>query len=51
MSSTTDACDYEQPERDPTHDTLLDQQELRARYEEQQRRLCCPSCGEDPYID
>jgi hypothetical protein len=28
-----------------------DQQEVRERYEEQQRRLCCPSCGEEPYLD
>lgn len=25
--------------------------ESRKRYEEQQRRLACPGCGEDPFID
>jgi hypothetical protein len=25
--------------------------ELRERYEEQQRRLACPSCGEEPFLD
>jgi hypothetical protein len=32
-------------------DSATDQQELRERYDEQQRRLCCPSCGEEPFID
>jgi hypothetical protein len=27
------------------------QQELSELYEEQQRRLACPSCGEEPFID
>jgi hypothetical protein len=32
-------------------DSQMDQQDLRERYEEQQRRLCCPGCGEEPYLD
>lgn len=24
---------------------------LRERYQEQQRRLACPSCGEEPFLD
>jgi hypothetical protein len=31
-------------------DSSPDQQELRERYEEQQRRLHCPSCGEEPFV-
>ncbi len=27
------------------------EQELRERYEEQQRRLACPNCGEVPFLD
>jgi hypothetical protein len=26
-------------------------EKLRERYEEQQRRLACPSCGEEPFLD
>lgn len=29
----------------------LTQEDLRRRYEEQQRRLACPGCGEEPFID
>lgn len=28
-----------------------DEQEFRNLYEQQQRRLSCPSCGEEPFID
>jgi hypothetical protein len=27
------------------------QETLRERYEEQQRRLACPSCGEESFLD
>jgi hypothetical protein len=27
------------------------QEELYQRYEEQQRRLACPACGEEPFLD
>jgi hypothetical protein len=26
-------------------------EKMRERYEEQQRRLACPSCGEEPFLD
>lgn len=32
-----------------TADSPSELQELRERYEEQQRRLSCPSCGEEPF--
>jgi hypothetical protein len=32
-------------------DLSTELQQLRDRYEEQQRRLSCPSCGEEPFID
>ena len=28
----------------------LTQEELRERYEQQQSRLACPSCGEEPFL-
>jgi hypothetical protein len=28
----------------------LSQDELHERYQEQQQRLACPSCGEDPFL-
>lgn len=31
--------------------STVSQEELRERYEEQQRRLACPSCGEEPFLD
>jgi hypothetical protein len=27
------------------------QEELYQRFEEQQRRLACPACGEEPFLD
>ena len=27
------------------------EQELLERYEEQQQRLACPGCGEEPFLD
>jgi hypothetical protein len=29
----------------------ISNESLRERYEEQQRRLACPSCGEEPFLD
>ncbi len=28
----------------------LSQEEMRSRYLEQQRRLACPGCGEEPFL-
>lgn len=35
------------------HDEVapLTEQQLRERYLQQQRRLTCPSCGEEPFLD
>ncbi len=32
-------------------DPQVSHQEMRELYDEQQRRLACPSCGEEPFID
>lgn len=32
-------------------DSQPTEQELCERYEEQQRRLACPGCGEEPFMD
>jgi hypothetical protein len=51
-----DSCELA-PTNSPVRDTTAiershgEERELRERYEEQQRRLCCPSCGEEPFID
>lgn len=33
-----------------TSDGRITAEELQERYEEQQRRLSCPGCGEEPFI-
>ena len=43
------ATDGDAPSGDSV--VLVSDDELRARYLEQQARLACPGCGEEPFID
>ena len=50
----TNNCDLNEAPRAETPAHVVspgEQQELRERYEEQQRRLYCPGCGEEPFVD
>jgi hypothetical protein len=37
--------------REQAYDSAPTQEELRECYEEQQCRLVCPTCGEEPFFD
>lgn len=50
MSSACETKDAALSLRETSPDTEPSQEELRERYEQQQRRLACPACGEEPFL-
>jgi hypothetical protein len=42
---------YEQPSNPAASQEANSLEKLHQRYEEQQRRLACPACGEEPFLD
>lgn len=44
----TDSTPSPETSRDASHE--LSPEEFRRRYLEQQRRLACPGCGEEPFL-
>ncbi len=57
MTQPTEKLDAQQQtdstaSQDASHDVpqQILQEEMRRRYLEQQRRLACPGCGEEPFL-